>query len=267
MAVVSNTELQTQLLKLLVDPTFLDRRLGRGESYLAQGLRQKFPSDSVIPPQQIMQVVWQLVSQGLAYIDFSQSYPENWQLLVTEAGAEAARDEALNPDNFGEYLKELVDMVPAASSTVLQYATEAGNAYVCRCYFASTVMLGVASEAAFLEMARSFARWLPEKQGDHFREIIDSPRTNYITKFNEFRKRVEPHKPKIPAHLSDGMTLTMDAVLDLLRINRNDAGHPTGRTIGRGDAFISLQMFARYLHKLYAFKAFFESGTNALNTP
>jgi hypothetical protein len=262
MAEVSNTELQTQLLKLLVDPTFMDRRLGRGQSYLAQALRAKFPSDSVIRQQQIMQVVWQLVSQGLAYIDFSQPSPENWELHVTKAGAEAARDEALNPDNFGEYLKELVHRVPAASPTVLQYATEAGNAYVCRCYFASTVMLGVASEAAFLEMARSFSSWLPKKQGDHFRTIVDSPRTNYISKFSEFRKRVEPHKPEIPAHLSDGMTLSMDAVLDLLRINRNDAGHPTGRTIGREDAFISLQMFARYLQKLYAFKAFFESETN-----
>jgi len=82
------------------------------------------------------------------------------------------------------------------------------------------------------------------------------------SKFNEFRKRVEPHKPELPAHLSDGMALTMDAVLDLLRINRNDAGHPTERTIDREGAFISLQMFARYLQKLYAFKAFFESGTD-----
>src|ERR671920_393679 len=123
MAEVRNTELQTQLLKLLVDPTFRDRRIGRGESYLAQALVAKFPSDSVIRRQQIMQVIWQLVSQGLAYIDFSQPYPENWELLPTEAGAEAARDEALNPDNFGEYLNELVNRVPAASSTVLQYAT------------------------------------------------------------------------------------------------------------------------------------------------
>jgi hypothetical protein len=65
----------------------------------------------------------------------------------------------------------------------------------------------------------------------------------------------------MPDELSDGMSLTMDAVLDLLRINRNDAGHPTGRMFTREDAFISLQMFARYLQKLYAFRAFFESGS------
>lgn len=54
------------------------------------------------------------------------------------------------------------------------------------------------------------------------------------------------------------MALTFDAVLDLLRIYRNDSGHPTGKHIDHDTAFINLQMFARYLEKLYQFKAFFD---------
>jgi hypothetical protein len=41
------------------------------------------------------------------------------------------------------------------------------------------------------------------------------------------------------------------------RISRNEAGHPTGKSILREDQYISLQMFGRYIHKLYDLKAFF----------
>ncbi len=62
----------------------------------------------------------------------------------------------------------------------------------------------------------------------------------------------------MPGELADGMSLTLDSVLDVLRTYRNDADHPTGKRISRDDAFINLQMFVRYLQKLYALKNFFE---------
>jgi hypothetical protein len=55
----------------------------------------------------------------------------------------------------------------------------------------------------------------------------------------------------------------LDSVLDVSRIYRNDAGHPTGKRIGRDDAFINLQMVARVLQKLYALKGFFNDGARA----
>jgi hypothetical protein len=59
------------------------------------------------------------------------------------------------------------------------------------------------------------------------------------------------------------MALTLDSVLDVLRIQRNDAGHPTGRHLSRDDVFISLQMLSRYLEKLYRLKAFFDAAATA----
>jgi hypothetical protein len=112
-------------------------------------------------------------------------------------------------------------------------------------------------------MAQSFGNWLTTngqgQEGQSFLQTINSQKTNYITKFAEFRKKIETHKPKLPNELSDGMALTFDSVLDLLRIYRNDSGHPTGKQIDRADAYVNLQMFARYLERLYQFKAFFES--------
>lgn len=259
---VNSATLQSTLLKLLADPN-TDKRLGRGFYYLAAAIKAKCPADQRPTPPQTMSAVWSLVAQGLAYIDYSQPAPENWALFLTESGLAAARDEAINPDNSGDYLKRLKESAPEASEVVLRYTQEAITAYNARCYLASAVMLGVASEAAFLEMAISFGKWLSGTQRQKFIELIENPRTNYISKFTEFRKRIEPVRANLPDELADGMALTLDSVLDLLRVYRNDAGHPTGKKVSRDDAFINLQMFARYLQKLYALKSFFDSNQKA----
>jgi hypothetical protein len=46
-------------------------------------------------------------------------------------------------------------------------------------------------------------------------------------------------------------------VLDLLRANRNDAGHPTGIQLEREDCFVNLRIFARLAERMYALKSFF----------
>lgn len=253
-----STVLQSTLLKLLADPQ-ADRRIGRGVHYLAKDLKGKLSSTQQPTSQKIMEVVWSLIAQGLAYIDYSQPAPENWQLCLTESGSAAARDANINPDNSGDYLKQLKERIPSISDVVKQYACEAIMTYNARCYLSSAVMLGVASEAAFIEMASSFGKWLTESQRQKFFEILKNSKCNYIQKFAEFRKRIEPIRAKLPEGLSEGMALTLDSVLDLLRIYRNDAGHPTGKKVSREDDFISLQMFVRYLEKLYAFKSFFDT--------
>jgi hypothetical protein len=117
-------------------------------------------------------------------------------------------------------------------------------------------MLGVASEAAFMEMATSSVTWL-QTAGQTLQKVLDNPRQPYVKKFEEFRKRMEPRKADLPEELADGMSLTFDAVLDLLRIRRNASGHPTGKPMLREDQYVSLQMFSRYLQRLYQFRAFF----------
>jgi len=253
------TTLQTVLLTVLSRPN-ADRRLGRGQYHLFEEVLKELPSEQRITKKAFMEAVWSLISQGLAFIDFSQSAPENWELKLTRAGQEAAFDQGFNPDNAGQYLKKLQERIPDLSSLVLRYTHEAVRSYVNRCYLASAVMLGVASEAAFFDLAEAFASWLPENESSKFRKILDDPRKHYISKFEEFRKRIQSHKSELPPQLADNMALMMDSVLDLLRIYRNDAAHPTGKEIERDEAYISLQMFARYLKRMYDLKAFFEGG-------
>ncbi len=251
--------IQSMILRLLSQPN-VDKRLGRGQYYFVEAVKNAFPSDIHLSGEHIMQTLWGLVGRGLIYIDISQSAPENWEWRLTNAGIASAKDEQFNPDDPERYLAQLRSNIPDISNLVLIYANEAAFCYNHECYLASAVMLGVASEAAFLEMAQACVNWLGIA-GKNLHEVICDPHKPYVRKFDEFRKRIVPRKAELPPELADGMSLTFDSVLDLLRISRNDAGHPTGKVVSREDQYISLQMFARYLQRLYDLRSFFQKGS------
>ena len=254
----STTTLQSTILRLLSDPN-VDKRLGRGEHYFTEAVIKAYSQEKSPTSAEIAQTLWFLLGRGLVYIYMWQHAPENWEWQLTKAGIESAKDEQFNPDDLDRYLLRLRANVPDVSDLVFLYASEAVRCYSHENYLASAVMLGVASEAAFLEMADSSVKWIGAS-GEKLRDVLDSKQP-YVKKFDEFRKRIEPRKIDLPSDLVDGMSLTFDSVLDLLRISRNDAGHPTGKPVLREDQYIALQMFARYLQKLYQLRTFFLSPT------
>jgi len=100
-------------------------------------------------------------------------------------------------------------------------------------------MLGVASERVMDGLASSVVKAIDER-AKKLRDSLDNPRTSQRSRFNELRWVLEPMRPQLPDGLSD--TLTLDAVAELLRITRNEAGHPTGAQIDEDTAYTHLQL-------------------------
>lgn len=246
-------EVQSLLLRVLAAGG--DARLGHGQYYLSKAVIAASPLQDQPTSRQIMEGVWSLIGQGLAYIDYSQPAPENWMLHLTEAGRAAASDEEVTPDDPGGYLRRLIAEIPELTPVVKSYAEEALLAYNARLYRASAVMLGVASEAAVLEVALALAGAMNATEAKPYLDTINARKQNFVAKFEVFAQKLRSKKSLLPEDLADGLDLTLNAVTDLLRVSRNDAGHPTGRGIGRDDCFIHLRMFVRYARKLYSLKA------------
>lgn len=202
----------------------------------------------------------QLLADGLVFVDCLQAASGTWLWAVTDRGRQVVESGDYEPDDPEGYLRRLRERIHNLDDLVALYAKEGLRAYRASCYLASAVMLGVASERAFQLLGDAFAAWLPETEAAKFRSTFDNPKRHYQTKFVEFRKRVESHKQELPPGFSDSMALSLDSVLDLLRINRNEAGHPTGRRIDRDDAYINLQMFACYVEKMFGLRDFFQAG-------
>ena|SRR5215475_1376295 len=89
------SEVESLLFKILARGG--DTRLGRGHHHFSQAVRVAAPSSDRPTLRQIMEAVWSLIGQGLAYIDYSQPAAENSELHLTEVGLATARDEEVNP--------------------------------------------------------------------------------------------------------------------------------------------------------------------------
>jgi hypothetical protein len=260
----TSAQIQTAIMRVFAHDPSPPRRLD-GYDALTARIAQEFPDLRAPAENQIMEALWAMLGQGMLYLNYYRTAerPNEWVFWLTELGETTARDEIINPDSPDGYLKHLRSDVPAASEIVLDYATESIRAYQSRCYLASAVMLGVATEAAFLELGAAFASWLPEESGTKFLTQLTSRGASYWQKFTAFRKTLEPKRGELPQHLAEDIVLTLDATLNMLRIYRNEAGHPTGKQISRARANQNLQLFAFLLGRMYELKAFFETADSS----
>ncbi len=198
---------------------------------------------------EVWEALWGLVGDGLLYLDTAGqgSGTDNWQWRLSAEGQRVAKGgawEARDPDG---YLDRLHREIHGLDDLVELYLTAALQSFNGRCYLATSVMLGVAAERAFLVMAQSYAASSMAGAPAMAKELA-KPRSNYFALWTEFRKRIEPVRPDLPDGLADALTL--DAIADLIRLTRNEVGHPTGRQIDEDTARVHLTIAPMYLRKM-----------------
>ena len=242
-------DIRNEILRILATP-HADTRFN--EAYLPGTIKER----TGCLRHQTWEALWGLVADGLIYLDPSGqgSSTDNWHWKLSERGMQAVSGGPWEPRDSEGYLRRLRRQVPDLDPVALRYVEEALRAFNAHCYLASSVMLGVASEQVFLGLAQSVVRALGPN-ADNLRKALDNPRGSQHARFIELRKRLEPLRTQLPDDLGD--TLTLDAVADLLRITRNDAGHPTGREVDEDTAYTNLQMAARYLGKMTTLQQYF----------
>jgi hypothetical protein len=228
-----------------------------GESYLPAEIRQR----SGCRPHEVWEALWGLVGDGLIYLDpagqASGSSQDNWCWRLSSIGVSAAEGGSWEPRDPEGYLRRLRRDIPDVDPIVIRYVEEALGAFNARCYLAASVMLGVASEQAFLQLARTVAAALAPN-ASRLAKALENPRASQHSRFVELRKLLEPRRPQLPHELAD--TLTLDAVSDLLRITRNEAGHPTGSAVDEDTARTHLLIASGYLKKVAELQRHFSSA-------
>jgi hypothetical protein len=80
-------------------------------------------------------------------------------------------------------------------------------------------------------------------------------------KYDELMKKLVPVKGILPRELSEDLESQFDGIFNLIRVTRNDAGHPTGRKIDRDVAFVNLRLFPIYCKRIYGLIDYFGSHT------
>lgn len=242
---------------------------------IASGADPRFnPAHLVLPiarehgisPSEVYAALWGLVADGLIYLDPAgqgSSSTDNWRWATTELGKLVAIGGRWEPRDPEGYLDRLRRSDPPVGDAALVYVQEALQAFNARAFLATSVMIGVAAEQVFNELAVSLTRAYPQ-QTTKLKTVLENPRSSQNARYDEFRKALPP-RSQLPDGLAD--PLTMDAVADLLRVTRNDSGHPSGRTVDEETAHTHLQMGAVYLRKMAALRSYFNDSAGQSRQP
>ncbi|WP_158074111.1 hypothetical protein [Micromonospora sp. CB01531] len=228
-----------------------------GRPYLVGTIRQETGCSEA----EVWEALWGLVGDGLVYLDTAGqgSGTDNWQWRLSADGQRVAKGGSWEPRDPDGYLDRIRREIPDLDDLIELYLTEALRSFNGRCYLATSVMLGVAAERAFLVMAQSYATSSMAGAPAMAKELA-KPRSNYFALWTEFRKRIEPVRQDLPDGLADALTL--DAIADLIRLTRNEVGHPTGRQIDEDTARVHLTIAPVYLRKMQQLTVHF-AGSSA----
>jgi len=136
--------------------------------------------------------------------------------------------------------------VPDISTDAVVYLEEAIASFYADCLLASCVMLGVAAEAEFLRLID--AATASAKYGATF---APASKPLFIRqKITKFQKILEPLIPVLPKAVTEDLETNFDMIQSVLRIARNEAGHPTAATPQREQVYVNLQLFAPLARQL-----------------
>jgi hypothetical protein len=124
-----------------------------------------------------------LVGDGLVFLDPAGqgSGTDNWYWRLSKLGIKAATGGPWEPRDPEGYLKRLRAHSPAVDAVAVDDVTEALRAFNARCYLATSVMLGVASECTVEHVARA----LVAARGDAAKKLRDywttrGPRSSHL---------------------------------------------------------------------------------------
>ena len=146
------------------------------------------------------------------------------------------------------YVRLVEAASPDVDPLVVAYLSEAVTAFYAGCLLASAVMLWVAAEAEF-ECIAAIAAGHPVL-GQAFASVLKQ--RMILPRMREFQRQMELIGPTLPRGIREQLDTTYSGIQNLLRVSRNEAGHPTGAPVDRDFAFAQLTLFIPFARQTAA---------------
>jgi hypothetical protein len=210
---------------------------------------QPYPPPRLHPydAELVRDVFWDLFRQGFITLGLNDSNPQWPWFRLSHFGENALTTQS--PYRFHDtnsFLGLVKTEVPDISPEAVVYLDEAVSAFYAGCLLASCVMLGVAAEAEFLRLADVATK-----------NPVHGPKFSAVAKHNQIRQKVtkfqdclKPLIAALPYEATEDLETNFLAIQSVLRIARNDAGHPTGATPQREQVYVYLQLFVPFARQL-----------------
>ena len=199
----------------------------------------------------VLNIFWDLIIEGILRPGTADGLNNDLPFYhVTEWGKVAIENGLESPYDPDCYLKRVHAGVPSLDPVIVTYLNESLRTFRIGCLLSSTISLGCASEKALLLLVAAYGDSLGAGK-QRFKEKTDGRMIK--RQFEDLRKAIDGElRARLPNALEDGLDVEMSALFDFIRNQRNDAGHPTGKSIERERAYANLVVFPTYLKKVYS---------------
>lgn len=206
----------------------------------------------------VREILWDLIIERVLTI--GDYHNDSWpHLSLTEYGEKVIKSNKPVPNDTSEYLKRIKKEIPELDSVIETYLSESVRTYNINQLLSSTITLGCASEKALLLLIEAYRDTFTDSaKQERFCKKIEG---KFIRKqFEEFNKELQNIKGNFPHDLRDNYTNTLIGIFEMIRRNRNQAGHPTGKQIDKDTLFANLQVFIPYCKFIYDLKRYFNDN-------
>ena len=200
----------------------------------------------------VRDVFWDLFRQGVITLGMNNTNP-NWPWFrLSHFGQKTLASQS--PWRFHDtssYLALVLREAPDLSKQAAVYLEEAVQAFYAQCLLASCVMLGVAAEAEFLRLLEDCGK-LP-KIGNRFsrasnERMISEKIKKFLVVIGDIRTSLDNKQA------TEDLDINFFNIQSVLRIARNEAGHPSPSNPSRENVYVHLQLFIPFVRQLFRLK-------------
>ena len=200
----------------------------------------------------VRDVFWDLFRQGVITLGMNNAN-SNWPWFrLSHFGQKTLASQS--PWRFHDtssYMALVLREAPDLSKQAAVYLEEAVQAFYAQCLLASCVMLGVAAEAEFLRLLEDCGK-LP-KIGNRFsrasnERMISEKIKKFLVVIGDIRTSLDNKQA------TEDLDINFFNIQSVLRIARNEAGHPSPSNPSRENVYVHLQLFIPFARQLFRLK-------------
>jgi hypothetical protein len=248
---------------------FADLLFGELEKVRAPGVIRNAPtgvgkynlSDLQVPHDlkyAVVEVFWHLEHRGFILPE-PQSFPQSFNRGLywkTARGTAWAHGAAPLPEDVTGYMRHLSSLVPSMDPVIRQYIEEGLGSFARGSFFSAAVMIGAASEKGIYVLADSLLGGLKDPaQRAKLKNQIMTGRSLYAL-LEMIRKYVEGCAPLRGEF--DGALTHLSSLFEAIRVQRNDAVHPSIGTVDEDSVRLSYEAFPYAIEKAEALRGWFD---------
>jgi hypothetical protein len=208
--------------------------------------------------EEIRAALWELVIRGMLFPRAIHD-EDNTFFTITSHGREVLEATEPTPYDPHNFLRRVSEGSPILEPETFAFLSEAVTCFLHGHNRAAAVMTGLASENEVLALIELYFRSLQGEEKRSFEHGINRAR-NLKQKFDVLYADLYQQRGALPNGLGE-VDVWLNGVFQLIRLTRNDAGHPIGAEPAREAIYANLNLFLVYARNLSALKEHLRTST------